>query len=324
MMRRAKRLTIRPVVLLVLLGTLLWQSGCVSAPHSQRGSPESSATASPSGAPGTEEQGDAVAVVGGEPITRGELMRELMASYGPAALHALMVRRAVEKEAKAAGIAVTDADVQEEIRSRSQGYDSVEQYYKAMKEQLGLTPDQVRKDAELYVLEQKLAARPVRVTDEEVDAYIREHPEAFGPRTVYHLSHIVVAEKQQAQRLLDRLKKGEDFAALAQEASVDGTTAGDGGDLGWLDPADPFVDGQLLETAKTLSVGQVAGPLQTADGWELVKLIGREVRQGEDGQAARERIRRQLALERAVSIPELEQSLLDKYGAQVLDPALQP
>src|SRR6476620_6478766 len=58
-------------------------------------------------------------------------------------------------------------------------------------------------------------------------------PQATPPLT---LRIIVVGTSEEAASVLDRLKRGDSFAALARSESID-PSAGDGGFLGRLDPA---------------------------------------------------------------------------------------
>jgi parvulin-like peptidyl-prolyl isomerase len=109
-------------------------------------------------------------------------------------------------------------------------------------------------------------AEKVKVTDEDIDKYIAEHPELDTS-----------AKKTKAQEILGRAKAGEDFAALANEFSEDPgnmnpeTQAKNGGlyadtPKGRMVPA-------FEQAALALEPGQVAPDLVETDfGYHIVKL----------------------------------------------------
>ncbi len=89
--------------------------------------------------------------------------------------------------------------------------------------------------------------------------------------------HIVVADEETAQTVLDRLQSGEDFAFVAFELSTDTTTSSLGGDMGWFGAG---VKDQMLESvAFSLGIGKTSEPIQTTAGWEIIQVLGHEVRQ---------------------------------------------
>lgn len=88
------------------------------------------------------------------------------------------------------------------------------------------------------------------------------------PTQEVHARHILVVSEDEAKEVAERLKKGEDFAALAKEKSKD--TNAEGGDLGF------FTRGQMLkpfeEAAFSLDVGEISEPVQTQFGWHIIKV----------------------------------------------------
>jgi parvulin-like peptidyl-prolyl isomerase len=86
-----------------------------------------------------------------------------------------------------------------------------------------------------------------------------------------HARHILVETEEEAQEALQRLEAGEDFAALANEISMD--TGTEDGDLGW------FPRGQMVaefeEAAFALQPGQTSDPVQTTYGYHIIELIER-------------------------------------------------
>ena len=59
---------------------------------------------------------------------------------------------------------------------------------------------------------------------------------AATPLVEYHARHILVSSQDTAQKIIDQLKAGGDFATLAKRFSGDKSTAQKGGDLGWFPP----------------------------------------------------------------------------------------
>jgi len=108
-------------------------------------------------------------------------------------------------------------------------------------------------------------AESSKVTDEEVDQYIKAHPE-FDP----------AQKRAQAQQILDRAKAGEDFAALANEFTQDpGNKGPDGQAQGGLYKDVP--KGRMVapfeQAALALQPGQVSPDLVETDfGFHIIKL----------------------------------------------------
>lgn len=321
-MWQTKRLG-KPIVLLALTWALAAEAGCTAKPAHTAEPPgtEPIPSGSMTGAPGGA--GDTVAIVGETRITRKQLLDALLNSYGEQTVRMMMLRVAVQKEAESSGITVSEAALDRELRQASEGYESLEAFYAARQEQLGMSREDVRADLTYKLQLEALAIRGIHATDADADRYIEEHPEEFAPRTELKLSHIVVTRQKDAERLLGRLEQGEDFAQLAADNSTDAETAESGGDLGWVESDDPFVAAELLAAASKLEIGEAAGPIHTDAGYEIVLLAGRRNIGDEDAQAKRDEAKRQYALSVAPSLSEVEQSLLDKYGAKVLDGALQ-
>jgi len=310
-----------PIVLLALSWVLLCMAGCSMGKAESSPTDAAPSDTSPSG--GLDGLNEPVAVVGGTPISRQQLIDQLLVSYGGQTLRTLMLRIAVDREAEEKGIEVTEDDIATELRRMSQGYDSEEQFYASMLEQLGMGREEVRRDVVYRLKLEQLAILPVTVSDEEIDFYLEEHKDEFGPRTELRISHIVLPSGDVAEEALGKLKNGEEFSALALEYSTDDFTADSGGDLGWVSTGDPFVAPDVLSTAESLDVGQSAGPIETENGFELIQLTGRNVVQAVDSDEARKQAHRELALQKSVSMSDLEEQLLVKYEARILQSGLQ-
>jgi peptidyl-prolyl cis-trans isomerase C len=94
---------------------------------------------------------------------------------------------------------------------------------------------------------------------------------ATMPKTEYHARHILVATEPFAQKIVERLEKGEKFDALAKSESMDSSKS-NGGDLGWF-----TTDRMLPEFAGAvvaLKPGEYTHkPVQTQFGWHVIQLL---------------------------------------------------
>jgi foldase protein PrsA len=263
-----------------------------------------------------------VAVIGGRTITEEQLQARLLDKYGAELLNQMLDREAVRLEAEELGMTVSREEIDAELKRMQQGYESEEQFYESMEEQLGLSKSELREDVYYKLLLEHIAIRTVQVPESDVDEYIKSHPEEFKSYVQYHLQKIEVQTKEEANRLLADLRNGADFESLARKQSIDETTAEKGGDLGWVEENDPLVPAYLLEAARTMDIDEVRGPLSLKTSYVLIRLKEKkEVSRGVD-EETRAYVRKELALQRAVPMQQLVKSLREKRHAEILVPEL--
>lgn len=90
-----------------------------------------------------------------------------------------------------------------------------------------------------------------------------------GP--AYRASMILLNNEADAQTVLQKLKAGEDFAALAKQYSQDASTAENGGDLGEFYKGDfaPEIENEILK----LKPNQISGIVKTKLGYHIFKRV---------------------------------------------------
>ncbi len=139
-----------------------------------------------------------------------------------------------------------------------------------------------------YVLLDRATLQPqVAVTDRDIELYYQDHREEFRQEEEACASHILVKLKKAeaaeghpdaearaiAQGLLDRVKGGADFAALAKASSEDQGSAASGGDLGCFPPGRmvPEFDDAVF----ALQPAQVSDLVKTSFGYHVIRLASK-------------------------------------------------
>jgi peptidyl-prolyl cis-trans isomerase C len=248
---------------------------------------------------------DAAAVVNGESISRQkyELAKTSMArrvggamggdsanalsedpEIGRATLENLIAVELLYQEAKKQGYAASPEAVDRSVQALRSRYPSEAEFDKDVKSK-GFTRKMLAEDAGKQIMVENYIMRGLGVeepgAEEVADFYAKNAAMINSPERV-KASHILLkvkpdateADKAQvrtrAVELASRARKGEDFAALAQANSEDGS-ASKGGDLGY------FMRGQMVppfeKAAFSLRVGAISDPVPTQFGWHVIKVI---------------------------------------------------
>ena len=87
----------------------------------------------------------------------------------------------------------------------------------------------------------------------------------------YRVAHIMVKNKNAAEKIIERIKKGESFAELAEVYSTDSGSARKGGDLGWKS-ASAFTPNFARAVKSTESGTYTTEPVLTEFGWHIIKI----------------------------------------------------
>lgn len=294
---------------IVLLFLLLMNLSSSEPSHSKLGDAE-----------GRLESNKVIAQIGDVQITLSDLHDDLVRSYGAELLNQLLNNHAIRIEAESLGISVSKLEIETELQAMSVGYDSMDEYYLAMKKQLGLSQADLYKDAEYKLLLDKIATRNITITDRQVDDYIKTHKDEFKVRKEFHIQQMILASQEHADKALKELNKGETFAILVRDRSIDDTTASNGGDLGWVMDDDPFIHPEVLEAASKLRSGKLSGIIELNNGnYAIIKLLDQRTVAQEDEAVTKEKVRKQLALQNALPIKEVVQELRKKHGSVILD-----
>jgi peptidyl-prolyl cis-trans isomerase C len=131
---------------------------------------------------------------------------------------------------------------------------------------------QLLEAVQLQVLQQVASDKKVpKPTDQELR---EEYEKAItgAPKLEYHARHILVATEPFAQKIIERLEKGEKFEDIAKRESMDASSKDKGGELDWFtaQTADPAI----TDAVGSLKKGEYThSPVQTRFGWHVLQLI---------------------------------------------------
>ncbi len=151
------------------------------------------------------------------------------------------------------------------------------------------------------------------VSEADAKKIYDEKMASVKPEQEVHARHILVVTEDEAKDVAERLKKGEDFAALAKEKSKD--TNAEGGDLGF------FTRGQMLkpfeEVAFALDIGEVSEPVETQFGWHIIKVEEKRDQEVPGFDKVKAAIMAQLVQQKAQSVVT---GLRDAAKIEIVDP----
>lgn len=294
--------------------------GCQSGPGSSN--PGHGETDPP---PAFQQPDRPVAYLNGHPLTQAELFATLAEMDGGLALSEVLLDRAITDRLSDQGLAVTDADLQQErgiiLASLSDNEDEATRLLAAMRARRGLGDRRfhalLRRNAGLRKLIEP-------VTDIGEPAIRQAYELQYGQRYVVRL--VLTDNAAQAQEVRRLALEGASFIDLAVATSTD-PSAAQGGLLSPISPADATYPLALREQLPKLKLDTEAtrlSPVLTlGTGYAIVRLEEIYAARGPAIEAVRDVLeaRVRLRLQR-LRMEQLARTLIDSANIVVLDPTL--
>jgi parvulin-like peptidyl-prolyl isomerase len=175
-------------------------------------------------------------------------------------LEGLIDQTIMEQAAARLGIKVSPEELEESIRKVVQ--EGGEENFRRWLEQSELTMEEFREMTRLQLLSLKL-----------FEAVTPPPPETMEQ---VHARHILLGSQEEAMQILERLRKGEDFASLARQFSKDDFTRELGGDLGFFPKGLSGLPPELEEAAFSLAPGQISGVIKSYYGYHIVQVLEKD------------------------------------------------
>lgn len=233
---------------------------------------------------------EAVAVIGKKAITRQDWLNELEARYGKDTLRELINQQVIQEMAKKEKVKISDQEVEREFRMLQATNNSFSPNSKLDEKKW---KEQIRNN----LLLEELLTKDVNISDKEIKSFYDKNKQLFDVPEAYHLAHIIVKTKKEADAAYNELKQGSSFSALAMERSIDEFSANEGGDIGYITEGDEQYSKLYISTATKLKKGSYSKPFKVDNGYVLLKLEGKVSGKKYAYKDVKDQIRRQIALE---------------------------
>lgn len=201
------------------------------------------------------------------------------------ALGELLNMEVLKQESANRNIVPSSEDIESEMKTIRANFPDDAAFEATLKGR-GLTMEGVKKSITEQLSVQKMLEKEVQskisISAEEIKKFYSENPDYFKTKDSVRASHILIKTEENADEktvvearkkidaILTELKKGGDFAKIAQEKS-EGPSGPKGGDLGY------FGKGQMVpsfeEAVYKLQVGELSDVVKTQFGFHIIKLV---------------------------------------------------
>jgi peptidyl-prolyl cis-trans isomerase SurA len=216
------------------------------------------------------------------------------------------------QEAGRLGLQVREEEVKEAIENIKKKYQMTDAALEESLKKEGLTFEEYKKRLSDQILISQGINHQIRnkvvITDEQVKKYIESHQTNLAGEEEFRLRQIFFRKPNDESRrkeleekgamIVQRLKGGEDFAALAWEYSED-PSAKIGSDLGYVKKS--YMAKEFISVLSGMKAGDVSIPFWTDQGLHIIKLEDRVSAKSTEEQ--KETVRKQLE----------EEAFLEKY-----------
>ena len=244
-----------------------------------------------------------VAIVGGEKITKGELMEALWNWSAPQVLEECINSKIIMQAAKKEGLTVTqeeiDARIAEIMARQIQPGDSLEAALQRNKATRARFDSQLKGQIAL----EKIIEKQTKLTDADYSEFIKARHIFIrigldDPNASAEEREKAEAEaKANTEKILAEIRAGKSFEQAAKEYSQDLRTKDTGGKLEWFRRYE--MPPQLSDAAFKLKAGEISEPVQTQQGYHLVKIdkLGKDASPNEKAEIKKRILSQRMGME---------------------------
>ena len=210
-------------------------------------------------------------------------------------------------------------------------------YRQALEDGLAQQPQtkKVLDDVTRQVLAQEtmshVLSSKIQITDGDLQTYYTANKDRFIEPAKARIRHVLVADEQAAKDVLERLRQGQDFAAMAKEHSLDQATKDKGGILeadvteGEVIPGIGAITELNAAIFKAQPPALLDRPFKTDKGWEIVKVDSLQPKRQKAFDEVRQEVTEALAEQKRQEVQQdYIKQMMEKYQVIIHTSAFSP
>ena len=245
------------------------------------------------------------------------------------AIEKLIIDNLQTQMAERMGIQISDPQLEQTILNIAKGENMEIAQFREKVAQEGVSYDtyreEIRKELILGEVRRANVRRRVYITEQEINNLVTLIDEQGDEQAEYNLGHILIEfppeptdtdieqAKTRANKVIELLNKGSDFAKIAT-ASSGGSLALEGGDMGWMNiNSMPTL---FAEAVQKKSKDDLIGPIRSGAGFHILK--GKDLRGIEKIEIAEVNARHILITPSVILSDEKAEKMLKEFRGQIL------
>jgi len=245
------------------------------------------------------------------------------------AIEKLIIDNLQTQMAERMGIQISDPQLEQTILNIAKGENMEIAQFREKVAQEGVSYDtyreEIRKELILGEVRRANVRRRVYITEQEINNLVTLIDEQGDEQAEYNLGHILIEfppeptdtdieqAKTRANKVIELLNKGSDFAKIAT-ASSGGSLALEGGDMGWMNiNSMPTL---FAEAVQKKSKDDLIGPIRSGAGFHILKV--KDLRGIEKVEIAEVNARHILITPSVILSDEKAEKMLKEFRGQIL------
>ena len=185
----------------------------------------------------------------------------------------LIMEKLIEKETKDMKITVTDEEIQKKLDDyaiQMGGQEKFDEFLVTNNISKEFFYENMRKEI-LVDKHKEYIINNINISEKDAKEFFEQNKDNL---VKVKASHILVSSEEEGNKILEKLKNGENFATLATLESLDSVSAAKGGDLGY------FGKGEMIsefeDAAFSLKVGETSDLVKTEVGYHIIYVEDRK------------------------------------------------